>query len=186
MAWISGANPPRCHYPQITGMNPTLAALFPNASQSCKDVNQDTSAPLTPKTNQNEPRVARKPKKHGLMNRTESEYALYLQALKSRGEILRYDFQGLTLRWQCGDDIIRYTPDFVVFVDGYNHTHLLSEDQSKPMSWIIKLIEVKGGYRKMPGYLERAVERFRHARTFWPQFQFELHKKTKEGWKKIL
>lgn len=160
-------------------MNPTLAALFPNASKSCRDVNPDVPATLIPQSNQNEPTVARKPKKRGLMNRTESEFALYLQALKSRGEILRYDFQGLTLRWPCGDDVIRYTADFVVFVPA------LVNDQGDVVPDEIKLIEVKGGYTKMPGYLERAVERFRHARTFWPQFQFELHKKTKDGWKRI-
>lgn len=168
-------------------MNPTLAALFPNASQSCKDVNQDSSVQLTPKTNQNELQVERKPKKRGLMNKTESEFGLYLEALKRNGEILRYDFQGLTLRWQSGDDIIRYTPDFVVFEEGFEkRTHHIDGTTTTTVSWRIKLIEVKGGYTKMPGYLERAVERFRHARTFWPQFQFDLHKKTKQGWKKIL
>lgn len=160
-------------------MNPTLASLFPNASKSCRDANPDLPATLIPQGDKSERNAAQKPKKRGSMNKTESEFGLILEAMKRKGEILRYDFQGLTLRWQSGGDIIRYTPDFVVFSDEWGKPNGLTIP-------ILKLIEVKGGYVKMPGYLERAVERFRHARTLWPQFQFELHKKTKDGWKKIL
>lgn len=110
------------------------------------------------------------------MNMTESEYARILEAMKQRGEILRYEFEGITLRWQG----IKYTPDFLVF-----HCQTI-ECPSPTESTIfqhIKLIEIKGPFIK--GKYERAIERFRHARTYWPEFQFELHQKTRQGWKQI-
>ena len=59
---------------------------------------------------------------------------------------------------------VKYTPDFIVFYP----------DQP------FRLIEVKGAWTK--GKFERAVERFRHARTFYHEFQFQLWQKTKDGW----
>ena len=106
------------------------------------------------------------------MNRTEEAYSRVLDAMKSRGDILRWEFQGMTLRWECGNKALRYTADFVVF------------EIEPPNNF--KLIEIKGGYRKMPGFLERAVERFRHAKTRWPELTFELHQRTKEGWKQLI
>ncbi len=104
------------------------------------------------------------------MNKTEVEFALRLEAQKRAGEILRYEFEGITLRFAN----VKYTPDFVVFgtfADLARHTGII-------------LIEVKGPFIK--GNRERAVERFRHAKTYWPEFAFEMHQKTKEGWKQII
>lgn len=105
------------------------------------------------------------------MNRVEKDFSWILEAQKRSGAILRYEFEGITLRWECGNDskgkpiIVRYTPDFTVFHRAY-----------------VKLIEVKGPF--IGGNRERAVERFRHAKTYWGDvFQFELHQKTKLGWK---
>lgn len=106
---------------------------------------------------------AGKGKIRGRLTRTEAEFALILEARKQRGEILRWVYEGITLRWGG----LRYTPDFVVFHRAY-----------------IKLIEIKGAWTG--GKFERAVERFRHARTYWPEFMFELHQRTKDGWKQIL
>lgn len=105
------------------------------------------------------------------MNKTEREYALILEAMKRRGEILRYEYEGITLRWQG----IKYTPDFIVFYD---------RRTSPEWTVGIKLIEIKGAFTK--GKFERAVERFRHARTYWPEFQFECWQKKKTGWEQIL
>jgi len=106
------------------------------------------------------------------MNKTESEFAMILEAQKRAGEILRYEFEGITLRFAN----VRYTPDFVVLEKwvrfGYRG------------ACPIKFIEVKGPFIK--GNRERAVERFRHARTYWPEFTFEMHQKTKDGWKQII
>jgi hypothetical protein len=47
----------------------------------------------------------------------------------------------------------------------------------------MKLVEVKGAFIK--GKFERAVERFRHARTAWPEFEFEMHQKQKGKWNQL-
>ncbi len=110
------------------------------------------------------------------MNKTEAEFAMILEAMKRKGDILRYEFEGVTLRFAN----VKYTPDFVVFgwtgdgsgrYNGFGYTG-------------IKLIEVKGPFIK--GNRERAIERFRHAKTYWPEFTLEMHQKTKEGWKQLI
>lgn len=105
-----------------------------------------------------------KPGRHG-MNKTEREYSFLLEAQKRAGEILRYEFEGITLRFAG----VRYTADFAVFHRAY-----------------IKLIEVKGPFIK--GNRERAVERFRHAKTYWGDvFTFELHQRQKGGqWTQLI
>ncbi len=97
------------------------------------------------------------------MNKTESEFSLRLEAQKRAGEILRYEFEGITLRFAN----VKYTPDFVVFHRAY-----------------IKLVEVKGPFIR--GNRERAVERFRHAKTYWPEFTFEMWQKKDGSWKQII
>ncbi len=105
------------------------------------------------------------------MNKTESEYWQILQEQKQRGEILRAEFEGITLRFAN----VRYTPDFTVFY----------VKQLQNVCWIAtKFVETKGGYIK--GNRERAVERFRHAKTYWPEFTFEMHQRTKDGWRQLI
>ncbi len=106
------------------------------------------------------------------MNKTEAEFAMRLELQKSAGEILRYEFEGITLRFAN----VRYTPDFVVFAEVPPNVGSHETD--------IKLIEVKGPFIK--GNRERAVERFRHAKTYWPEFTFEMHQRTKDGWRQII
>ncbi len=108
--------------------------------------------------------------KRGRMNKTEAEYAMILEAMKRRGEILRWEFEGMTLRWFD----MRYTPDFVVFRDV--NLYPVGTD------WMY-FVEVKGAHIH---YAQQAMARFKGARGFWPEFTFELHQKTKEGWRQIL
>jgi hypothetical protein len=110
--------------------------------------------------------------KRGEMNKTEADFALILEAQKRNGDILRYEYEGITLRFAS----VRYTPDFVVFGG--------PTFQRPYMPKQLKFIEVKGPFTK--GKYERAIERFRHARTYWSEFSFELWKKQKTGWKQIL
>ncbi len=107
-------------------------------------------------------------KKRGRMNRVEQEYAMILEAQKRAGEILRYEFEGITLRFAG----VKYTPDFVVI------------SANSVLSHALRYIEVKGPWIK--GNRERAIERYRHAKTYWPEFTFEMHQKTKAGWKQII
>ncbi len=112
------------------------------------------------------------------MNGVEAQFAMILEAMKRKGEILRWDYEGITLRFAN----VKYTPDFVVIKErSYSH-----DDNEVQISWFVtKFIEVKGPFIK--GNRERAVERFRHAKTYWPQFDFQMWQKTKEsGWKQII
>jgi len=140
----------------------SLASIFPNASASTLAVNTH----LQPKKRV-QGNVERKKGKRGVMNKTEIEYALILRSQFEKGEILRYEYEGITLHWAD----MRYTPDFVVFLPTFHN----SCDQ--PLH--IKLIEVKGGH-----IWDRDIVRFKGARAYWPEFQFELHQKTKSGWKR--
>lgn len=150
-------------------MKPTLAILFPHASQSCQDRNPRLSLAKKPK-NAPQGNVGSRNGKRGVMNKTESEFALYLEAQKRIGEILRYEFEGITLRWAD----MRYTPDFVVFVHREQWT-TKNGRLCNPME--LKLIEVKGGH-----IWDRDIVRFKGARAYWPEFAFEMHQKTKQGW----
>ncbi len=133
-----------------------------NLSESCAALN---------------PHVARSRTRVGLrcgMNKTESEFALRLEAQKRAGEILRYEFEGITLRFAN----VRYTPDFVVVPMPTYCTETGSE------RFTIKFTEVKGPFIK--GNRERAVERYRHAKTYWPEFSFEMWQKKDGAWNQII
>ncbi len=133
-------------------------------SQSCRDVN--------PQLGEKNAVAGRSRSLVGLrctMNKTESEFALILEAQKRAGEILRYEFEGITLRFAN----VKYTPDFVVIV-GEVHRQACG----------IKFIEVKGPFIK--GNRERAVERFRHAKTYWPEFSFEMWQKKDAQWRQLI
>ncbi len=103
------------------------------------------------------------------MNKTEAEFAMILEAKRREGIISRWLFEGITLRWND----VRYTPDFITF-PGFS-----PESDTE-----IHIIETKGPWIK--GNRERAVERFRHAKTYWPEFTFEMHHRTKNGWKQLI
>jgi hypothetical protein len=51
--------------------------------------------------------------KSGVMNRTEAAYAQVLEAQKQSGEVLWWEFEGLTFKLAEGS---RYTPDFNVML----------------------------------------------------------------------
>ncbi len=134
-----------------------------NLSESCAALN---------------PHVGRSRTRVGLrcgMNKTESEFALRLEAQKRAGEILRYEFEGITLRFAN----VKYTPDFVVFEDIY-----LQGKHHTKIATVTKFIEVKGPFIR--GNRERAVERFRHAKTYWPEFAFEMWQKKDVIWTQII
>ncbi len=140
-------------------------------SQSCRELNKDAIE----NDLKDAARVVRSRTRVGLrcgMNKTESEYAMILEAQKRAGEILRWEFEGITLRFAN----VKYTPDFVVF-----------ENREKWQASYarIRFIEVKGPFIK--GNRERAVERFRHAKTYWPEFTFEMWQCPKDGqWRQII
>ncbi len=114
------------------------------------------------------------------MNKVEDEYAMILEAQKREGKILRYLFEGITLRFAN----VRYTPDFVVFSEKRDGSTVEKGWIQPIMIPVIRLVEVKGPFIK--GNRERAVERFRHAKTFWPEFSFEMWQKKDGQWTQII
>ncbi len=133
-----------------------------NLSESCAALN---------------PQIGRTRTRVGLrrgMNKVESEYAMILESQKREGKILRYLFEGVTLRFAG----VKYTPDFVVFPS------MPDDDVWGKTDMMPKFIEVKGPFIK--GNRERAVERFRHAKTYWPEFTFEMWQKREGSWTQII
>ncbi len=153
---------------------------FPRASQSFLNAN---SAPITQCTKENSianptgPPKAKSEVRRGRMNKTEAEFAMILEAMKRKGEIMRYEFEGITLRWFD----MRYTPDFVVM--GKPWISYDPESHREIKRYELRFIEVKGAHMH---YSQQAMARFKGARGFWPEFTFEMHQKTKEGWKQLI
>jgi hypothetical protein len=163
-----------------------LQTTFPNASQSFIDANPSDAVQGNVErikgkrggpaiSMSGEPYWSEGKRGRKGMNKTESEFAMRLEAMKRKGEILRFEFEGITLRFAG----VKYTPDFVVFGVLYGHDNDGVQKMQK-----CKFIEVKGPFIK--GNRERAVERFRHAKTYWPEFTFEMMQKTRDGWKQII
>ena len=114
------------------------------------------------------------------MNGTESSFALILEARKRKGEIVEWRYEGIKLAWgadpRTGKSMI-YTPDFFVVVDGT----IGNPDLEAGIGISdITLIEVKGAH-----IFDRDLVRFKGCRAAWPLFRFEMHQKTKEGWRRI-
>ena len=153
-------------------MSRDIKEIFPRASKSFLDANP-LSSPSPADQNAVQPKARTRIGLRCRMNKTESEFALILEAMKRKGEILRYEFEGITLRFAN----VKYTPDFVVFEEW-------TDPPITACPFRVKFIEVKGPFIK--GNRERAVERFRHAKTYWPEFTFELHQKTRDGWRQLI
>lgn len=120
--------------------------------------------------------AATEQKRHGKkrkeMNKTEAEFARMLDAQILRGEVVSYDYEGLTLRW--GEkEIQKYTPDFNVVVS--------SESIDGKPHQFIKFIETKGGHIRAVDML-----RFKNARNNWPLFTFEMWQKANGEWRQIV
>jgi hypothetical protein len=144
----------------------SLLEINPNASQEAIRRNPHLLPKKAKKTN---PGALWRFTK-GEMNGTEAAFGLMLEAKVRNGEIHRYEFEGMSLRWAD----MRYTPDFVVF-----------QNESEPglADFPITLIEVKGPHIH---YRQQAIARFKGCRAWWPEFQFELWQKQKTGWNRIL
>ncbi len=151
-----------------------VRAMFPRGSKSFIEANIPLSSPSTDEQRPVQPIVATR---RGMMNKTEAEYAMILESMKRKGEILRWEFEGMTLKWFD----MRYTPDFVVF--GKPWITYDPESHREIKRYEVRFIEVKGAHIH---YAQQAMARFKGARGFWPEFTFELHQKTKEGWKQII
>lgn len=102
------------------------------------------------------------------MTRPEREYGMILDAMKRRGEVMQYKFEGISLSWGTDPETGRqmwYTPDFVVW----------------PTVGTLKMVETKG---KTLFYT--ALVRFKGARAEWGMhFQFEMHQLSGGEWRRV-
>jgi hypothetical protein len=132
--------------------------------------------------------VAKVPKPR--QNKTEAEYGLILEAMKRRGDIVDYRPFGIRLEWGCdpvtGKPMV-YSPDFFVMRRQCTLQYAGLDDEpvsaENPVRHLIEgvIVEVKGGYIHPQDWI-----RFKGCRAEWPMFRFELHQKTKEGWRRLL
>lgn len=107
------------------------------------------------------------------MNATEREFSFILEAQKTKGEIVRWVFEGVTLRWGGG---MRYKPDFLVVV-------ATGIEVNKQRVGHFRCIEVKGA-RIL--YAQQAIARFKGCRAEWPEFEFQFWQKLEGTWTKLL
>lgn len=148
-------------------MHPNLLKrLFPNASPGVLAANAGDYGDGKPNDEKPQPRRApglSKPRGRKGMNETETAYALILEARKRAGEIVRYEREGITLRWPDG---MTYSPDFCIW---------------ETIDSRILLAETKGAFLR-----EDALVKFRAARAYWPEFRFEMWQLSKGSWTQIL
>ncbi len=109
------------------------------------------------------------------MNKTETEFASILQMDKNNGKVQRFEFEGITLRWAD----MKYTPDFIAF-DTTSSAWLSKDNPEIKIIRGIRLIEVKGGH-----IWDRDIVRFKGARAYWPEFQFEMWQKKQGQWRQL-
>lgn len=109
------------------------------------------------------------------MTLPEREMSLMLEAQKREGKILEYRFHPIKLAWGVDPDTGKamiYTPDFLVVKSEFRE-NLYARD--------ITMIETKGSK-----LFHAHLVRFRGCRACWPMFQFELHRRDKDGsWSRI-
>lgn len=101
--------------------------------------------------------------KQGQMNKTEAEYASFLEALKCSGEIVWYKFEGIKFRLA---DKCFYTPDFAVMLPNGH----------------IEIHEVKGYWQ------DDAKVKIKVASETYPFKFVAIHKKAKKhggGWEVV-
>jgi hypothetical protein len=106
-----------------------------------------------------------KARRRGRMNRTEERMAAVLESEKASGKILRFEFEGITLRFAGTPEHppCSYTPDFAVF-DAHG----------------LRFVEVKGSH-----VFGNAVLRFKGARAAWPEFRFEMWQWSEGAWSRL-
>lgn len=152
---------------------PTVRELFPKASESTLAVNPHLSGqPIEDPVIQDELRRGRQP------NKTEAEFGLWLAAQKSKGEIVRYEFEGIRLKWGTDEktgNAMWYKPDWFVVV------RLLPLAATTLVGFIGRCVEIKGAH-----IWDRDTVRFKGCRAAHPEFEFEMWQKEKGLWNRLM
>jgi hypothetical protein len=151
---------------------PTVRELFPRASQSTVEANPQL-ADQTDQTDQTE-EPADQPHGHGVRgpNQTEREFGVMLAAQKIRGEIIRYEFEGIRLKWGVYEKTgaaMWYKPDYFIVVRAVGVVHTY------------RCTEVKGSH-----IWKQDIIRFKGARAAWPEFEFEMWQKKEGRWSQLM
>lgn len=147
-----------------------------------RDLNPHLFGAMHPKTiAESEPAPALLRKRRRKMNGTESRFADVLAAMQRKGEIVSFEFEGMTLRWG-NEETFSYTPDFSVIVDWKNlATELLRGDGTDPKPHVrLRFIEVKGALIRPNDW-----SRFKHARDNFPLYEFELWQWKEKTWTRL-
>lgn len=128
------------------------------------------------------------------MNGTETRYALILEAMKRRGDIVDYAYEPLKLRWLD----MNYKPDFVVqltqlpieklvdlcrapALENLIHESLVTTLSELRMHKHFRMVEIKGSQ-----VWDRDIVRFKGARGIWSGFfEFEMHQWKGGEWARI-
>lgn len=131
-----------------------------------KQSRDKASAPIVPTLTD-----APKRKSRG-MNKTETAFSQLLQAKMNRGEIVSFDYEGMSLRWSG----MTYTPDFVA-VEGISHLYPIAD---RPYVRLI-FYEVKGAH-----IYSRDMVRFKGARGNYPLYEFQMWQLKKGDWTRLL
>lgn len=148
--------------PQL--MSPAeIRARFPRVSQSVLEANSGfvfQPQIVAPAQSAKVQKMIRTSK----MNGTESQYALILEAMKRRGDIADYQFEGMTIRLA---DNCKYTPDFFILVS------------LVPLK--IRFAETKGAH-----IWDDSKVKFKVAKEQNPWAEWEMHQRKQGEWARIL
>lgn len=149
---------PSCFSADVLKLNPALGIL--PSEKLAKQAHGASRMPAVTSESVLGGQIAKKGKRRKEMNKIEAEFAMFMEDLLRKGNIQRYEYEGLTLRWPDG---MRYTPDFVIY-----HVYRLPR---------ISLIEIKGAFA-----WQKDIVKFRAAKAYWPMYQWEFWSKTSTGW----
>jgi len=114
-------------------------------------------------------------------NKTETEFGVLLAAQKTKFEIIRYEFEGIRLKWGVDErtgEAMYYKPDWFVVVCNAHDWDGVMTDWRQLVKF--RCIEVKGAK-----IWDRDIVRFKGARAAWPEFEFEMWQKREGIWKRI-
>lgn len=149
--------------PGVRDLNPHL---FPSGLYV---PNPDPSLPQPEK----EPATKLMRKRRRKMNGTESRFADVLAAMQRKGEIVSFEFEGMTLRWG-NEETFSYTPDFAVIVN-------VEIPGGTPKPHVrLRFVEVKGALIRPNDW-----SRFKHARDNFPLYEFELWQWKEKTWTRL-
>lgn len=112
------------------------------------------------------PETKKAPRSNIFRSKAESRYAEYLEGLRMAGEIVRWEYEPISM--VCGEGIT-YKPDFMV-VALHKHSGVYING--------VEFHEAKGPHR----FAEKGIIKLRAAAKLYPEFKFVLAKYNRGQW----